>query len=114
MNIHPMDHELLRAFLRREAQDFRYRAEKDGPEALAARIEEAVEAGFTQITEKLATLEGKADWISVQSLTNLGLRARELLLTAQPWESGLIVDCLLPPCPCFKGSVNVYIRENKT
>lgn len=104
------DVELCKAFLKREAEDFRYIEEtKPNPvEGRKKRIEKVVEDSFNQLQEELEKIEGGGDFIIIASLTNLGVVDRELRLTCHPFEyqKGNIV-CNLPPMPVPKGRINV-------
>lgn len=89
MQIAPSDESLLRAFLEREADDYFWTNERK--RKFISRME-------SMIKENLFLISG-ADFVCIQSITNIGLVCRELRLTGQPFESGVNVEMSLPPNP---------------
>lgn len=98
MQIAPSDESLLKAFLEREADDYFWaneiRQDKTGEE----RRKNSISRMESMIKENLFPISG-ADFVCIQSITNIGLVCRELRLTGQPFESGVNVEMSLPPNP---------------
>jgi len=95
MEISNRDLHLFEAFLLREADDYpKYREDSLEREKWLRTVQ-------SKIKEKLAGYKGKANYIRITSLTNMGLVDRELKLTAHPWD--LIGDVHIILCNC--GSV---------
>lgn len=89
MKICDLDLTLLNAFLIREAQDFTKNEEKQKQYSIRM---------LWEITQRIKEIP-KANWISIQSLTNMGLKDRELRLTPiNEWtHKDIMVEIYLPP-----------------
>lgn len=118
MKIHDIDISLLEAFLYREIEDYNWlpdderesRGRKDWPtkkmrqKVFFNRMKES-------IIKQLSLITSGANYIKVQSLSNMGLVERELTLTPWPWDHENIVLILLPPC--VNGGVNVCVQAKE-
>lgn len=94
----------LDGFLLAESKDYRF-VDEEAREKFVKRLEEGILSGLDKI-------EGGANWICFQSMTNMGMNQRELKLTAHPFDfSAGDVLVLMPPSP--RGGVNVHRKEVK-
>ena len=76
MNLYPIDEELVRAFIRREMEDYRQYATSTTQEQT-----EIVDEHFVHIKEACNNFPEKSAWsIHLRSFTNMGQTARELEL----------------------------------
>jgi hypothetical protein len=107
MKIAERDKILLRAFLRRESEDFKFSLESSREEYLV-RMESLIDAG-------LSNLPAKGNYIHIESLTNMGLMVRCLTLSASEYDYTLDARCLLrllPNSPAPVNGVGVYSEEH--
>jgi hypothetical protein len=104
MQISKRDELLVLAFLLREAEDFRYKE----------RCEINVAGEYLHALQaELAKIDKKANFIIIQSITNLGCTERELRVTPVEWGYSGVVYCYLPPSPVPRGRINVEWREKE-
>lgn len=96
---------LLKAYLRREAEDYQWRDGIDGPGSLDFQ-----QRMFDAITHYES--DQKVDFVVICSITNIGLVQRELRLTAKEWDFGRNLIVNLPPNP-RNGTCNFSIQERK-
>ena len=81
LRISPDDEPLVIAFLEREAKEYRWQDPENGPKNyVIRRLKELYEAMNNYKC---------ADFVVLESLTNLGCTQRELRLSGVPWESGV-------------------------
>ena len=92
MKINEEDMSLLTAFLEREGRDF---------SLVGSELEQFVNNLKIKIEHGLSEHPGKANYIHILSLGNVGCMERQLTLTASPWgwESG---DVMVVLCTCGK------------
>lgn len=92
---------LLVAFLKREAEDFRLSDSKD----YELRM-------LNQLETKLREFPDGLDYIMIQSISNMGLVDRSLILTPSNWSMSGTLVCLLPPSP--NGILDFFVRKERT
>lgn len=102
MRIAKQDELLVLAFLLREANDFRYK--ERAVENVAGEYLHALQA-------ELAKIDQKADFIHIESLTNIGQVERSLRITPVEWGYPGIVLVTLPPSPVPKGRIRASWME---
>lgn len=90
MWISERDEDLLKAFIEREAKDFKFR-NFGREEVYRNRMYSLCKTEMAKIRE--------ADYIEIESLTNLGLLDRKLVLSCQPWVRGVRYCLMLPVSP---------------
>lgn len=106
MRLMEKDFELLIAFLIREAYEFTSITTKDSAADYCTAIVDQMEA-------ELSNYDG-ADYVHIESLSNMGLMYRRLTLTPQEWKTGIELTFFLPPAPPPRGRVSVSVkREGK-
>ena len=91
MKIRNNDIPLVQAFLVREAQDYR----KEGADA-----EQWVEGIWKNIREGLASYDGSSNYLQINSISNVGLLNRSLIITPDPWSPKGMTTINL--CTCGK------------
>lgn len=92
MKIQDLDLPLVKEFIKREAQDFRHRLNTQ------EKTNNWVDNLLSKINAGLSSEHGKANYLSIKSLSNVGLLNRQLVLTPDPWgPKGMVVVTL---CTC--------------
>lgn len=108
MLINPLDHSILRAFLRRESYMFWYQGKDEQDVERKAFCRKL----FKMINEwSPENGHDKFDYVHIQSLTNMGLLGSELVLTCNRWKTGQSLYLFLPPVK--RGGIGFSIREGR-
>lgn len=107
MKIIPQDRELLRTFLKREMQDYLWadgvrkgRNKQERQDDFISEMEKAIDDHLEKIPA--------ADFIVIDSISNLGLTQRSLHLSGDKFEFGTNVVLNLPPG--VNGSINCSLQ----
>lgn len=110
VKISERNYPLLSSFIEAELLEFPWGDRVVNGKTKDERIEEARQGYFSQLERELDKYE-KADYIRIQSLSNMGLMYRELTLTAHPWVFGEDVIVLLPPAPPPRGGLSSSLKK---
>lgn len=100
MQILESDQALVEAFLMVEVKEFRYHPETTH-EMVLKRYVDALNAEIEKVPA--------ADYLVIQSLSNLGVVSRELKITPTPYKHGEICTVLLPPAPPPRGGLTARL-----
>lgn len=100
--INDRDHAILRAFLERESDCYRWL-----PETEKEHRKEFIDKLFKTITE--AGGYGPINYVHIRSITNMGWMDSELVLTGKPWGWGKSAYINLPASP--RGNASISIQE---
>ncbi len=101
MRFHEQDEPLVDAFLSREGQEYRLSGDK---------LLKFISNKKWALWQAMKNYEA-ADFIILESLTNMGLRQRELRLTATPFKGGINIGFNFGNSP-NNGVGNYYLTKN--
>ena len=107
MEYNPTDKALIQAFIQRESEDFNFKGVINNTTA-EERKNSYLSSMLKHIEDELVKYTS-ADYISIQSLSNMGMLTRELKITPVQYSYGKVVELYLPNSP--RGIVGSSIKD---